>query len=66
MTKNVGTLDRIIRVISGLALLAAFFLNPEASMRLLYLIGIIPLVTGLMGNCGLYSLIGVSTCPIKK
>ncbi|MDV7269605.1 DUF2892 domain-containing protein [Thioclava sp. A2] len=63
---NVGGLDKILRIIVGLALIAGFFLNTEASMRWLYLIGIVPLATGLLGSCPLYSLLGKSTCPMKK
>lgn len=62
MTKNMGTIDRAIRIIVGLALLIGFFVNTEASMRWLYLIGIVPLVTGLMGSCALYSILGINTC----
>ena len=46
----------------GLALLAGFFLMPEASYRWAFLIGIVPLVTGLARSCPLYSILGVSTC----
>lgn len=63
---NVGTIDRIVRIVVGLALLAGFFLNPEASLRWLYLIGIVPLVTGLFSTCPLYSLLGISTCPTRR
>ncbi|WP_333830564.1 YgaP family membrane protein [Pararhodobacter sp.] len=63
---NVGTADRIIRVVVGLALLAAFFLHTGASLRWLYLIGIVPLVTGLFSTCPLYSLLGISTCPARR
>lgn len=66
LAKNVGGIDRILRIVVGLALIAGFFLNAEASMRWLYLIGIIPLATGLMQTCPLYSLIGVNTCRVKK
>ncbi|MBU2888484.1 YgaP family membrane protein [Celeribacter halophilus] len=62
MKKNVGNLDRILRIVVGLALLLGFFLNPGASLRWLYLIGIIPLVTGLMSSCPLYSIFGINTC----
>lgn len=64
--QNVGGIDRVLRIVVGLALLAAFFLYPEASWRYWTLIGIVPLATGLFGTCALYSLIGVSTCPAKK
>ena len=60
--QNIGTTDRIIRIVVGIALLAGFFLNPEASLRWLYLLGIIPLATGLMRTCPLYSILGINTC----
>ncbi|NNF91460.1 MAG: DUF2892 domain-containing protein [Boseongicola sp.] len=63
---NVGTTDRALRVIVGVALLVAFFMLPEASYRWLLLIGIVPLVTGLMGSCPAYSLFGMSTCKMKS
>ncbi len=63
--KNEGNIDRILRVVVGLVLVIAFFMLPEASYRLWLLVGIIPLVTGLMGSCPLYSILGVSTCPMK-
>ncbi|WP_071794921.1 YgaP family membrane protein [Natronohydrobacter thiooxidans] len=66
LAKNVGGIDRILRILVGLALILGFFLNPEASMRWLYLIGIVPLATGLMQTCPLYSLIGLNTCPTRK
>lgn len=64
--KNVGTIDRAVRVIIGIALIAGFFLNTEGSLRWLYLIGVVPLATGVLGTCGLYSVFGISTCPMKK
>ena len=64
-TKNVGTVDRVLRVVVGLALLAGFFLDAESAYRWLYLIGLIPLATGLLGTCGLYSVLGINTCRIK-
>jgi hypothetical protein len=65
--KNVGTIDRAVRIIVGLGLLAGFFLNQsESPWTWLYLIGIVPLATGLMGSCGLYSVLGISTCPVKR
>ena len=64
--RNVGTIDRVLRIILGLALLAGFFLYPDASLRWLYLVGIIPLVTGLMGTCPLYRIFGFSTCPVSR
>jgi uncharacterized membrane protein HdeD (DUF308 family) len=63
---NVGTTDRVLQVILGLMLPLAFFLYAEAGWRWFALIGVIPLVTGLVGSCPVYSLLGVSTCPMKK
>lgn len=63
---NVGGIDRIIRIVAGLALLAAFFLTTGGAWHWLYLIGIVPLATGLMGSCPLYSILGLSTCPMKR
>lgn len=64
--KNVGTIDRALRIIVGLALLLGFFLNADASMRWLYLVGVVPLATGIFGTCGLYSVLGINTCGLKK
>lgn len=66
MSKNVGTIDRVLRIVIGLALIAGFFLNPDATYRWLYLLGIVPLLTGLVGSCGLYSLLGINTCKISR
>lgn len=63
---NVGNVDRVLRVVVGLVLLVAFFMLPEAGYRWLLLIGIVPLVTGLIGSCPAYSLFGISTCKMKS
>ena len=63
---NVGGIDRVLRILVGLALIAGYFLNPDATYRWAYLLGIIPLATGLMSTCPLYSILGISTCPMKK
>lgn len=64
--KNEGTLDRALRIILGIGLLIGFAMHTEAAFRWAYLIGIIPLVTGLVGSCPLYTLFGLRTCPINK
>lgn len=63
MTKNAGTFDRIVRIILGIGLItwAAAFSGPAWAW-----IGILPLATGAMGFCALYSLLGINTCSIKK
>lgn len=58
MTHNEGTIDRVIRVVLGLALLSLVFVGPHT---LLGLVGLVPLVTGLVGFCPLYRVLGVST-----
>jgi hypothetical protein len=63
---NVGNLDRVLRIVLGLALIAGYFLNADATYRWAYLIGIVPLVTGLMSSCPVYSLLGIRTCPMKQ
>ena len=65
MTKNVGTIDRALRILLGLALLAGFFLNAEGSYRWLYLIGLVPLITGLVSSCPVYSILGLRTCKTR-
>ncbi len=64
--KNVGGIDRVLRIVVGLALIAGFFLNSGSAYSWLYLIGIVPLLTGVFSTCALYSLIGVNTCSVKK
>jgi hypothetical protein len=64
MQRNVGTLDRIVRVILGLGLLSLFVILAPP-LHWLGLIGVVPLLTAAIGNCPLYSIIGVSTCPTK-
>lgn len=64
---NEGTADRAIRIVAGLALLAWFFMDQGSGFwHYAKLIGIVPLATGLLGSCPLYSVLGVSTCPMKK
>lgn len=60
MRRNVGTFDRLLRVVLGVALLGLYgALDPP--LRYLTLLGLIPLGTGLLGNCPLYTLLGIST-----
>ena len=66
LKRNEGTLDRILRVVLGVALLAGYYFNGDGAYSWLYLLGVIPLVTGAIGSCPLYSIIGISTCPMKK
>jgi glyoxylate carboligase len=63
MKSNVGGLDKILRIVAGLGLIGA---TAAGMLPVWGYIGIIPLVTGLMGWCPLYPILGLSTCPIKK
>lgn len=60
MRQNEGSLDRTLRVIIGIALIAMVFVGPKTAWGW---IGIVPLLTGLVGVCPLYRLVGMSTCP---
>jgi hypothetical protein len=59
---NVGGLDRIARIVLGIVLIALVFVGPQTAWGW---VGVIPLVTGLLRSCPLYSLVGLSTCPRK-
>ncbi len=61
LTKNVGGIDKILRIVLGLALIIGALLGWGVWMW----IGIIPLATGLMGSCLIYTLLGINTCPTK-
>lgn len=64
---NEGTVDRALRIIVGIALLAWFFMDQGTGFwHYAKLIGVVPLLTGLIGSCPVYSILGVSTCPMKK
>ncbi|HIP22973.1 MAG TPA: DUF2892 domain-containing protein [Rhodobacteraceae bacterium] len=66
LKKNVGSIERILRLAVGIAALVAFFMLPEAAYRYWLLIGIIPLATGLLSSCPLYTIFGISTCKMKS
>ncbi len=58
---NEGTLDRTIRIVLGLALLSLTLVGPRS---LLGLVGLVPLLTGIVGFCPAYRLLGIRTCPM--
>lgn len=62
MMTNVGTIDRVLRVIVGLALIAMALGYVPGYETIWGWIGIIPLATGLFGTCPVYSVLGLSTC----
>jgi len=61
LPRNENIVDRTIRVVVGLALLALIVVGPKSWWGL---IGLIPLVTGLAGSCPAYRLLGISTCSL--
>ena len=63
MTKNVGKIERGIRIAAGLAILSIVFVGPKSLWGLL---GLLPLVTGLVGFCLPYHLLGINTCSKCK
>ncbi len=63
MRTNEGNVDRVLRVVVGAGVLSLAFIGPQTSWGYL---GVIPLLTGLVGYCPVYALFGISTCPAKK
>lgn len=65
MNKNVGTVDRVLRIVAGLLLLSLLFLL-DGEAKWFGLIGIVPLATAAMSWCPLYTLFGIRTCPANR
>ncbi|MGE5722557.1 MAG: DUF2892 domain-containing protein [Sphingomonadales bacterium] len=63
MGRNEGTADRVIRVIVGLVILSLAFVGPKTPWAYL---GLIPLITGLVGFCPAYGLLGINTCGARR
>ena len=63
MKKNEHNIDRALRVIAGLALIS---LTVSGVIGVWGWIGVLPLVTGVIGFCPAYAILGFSTCPMKK
>lgn len=63
MGKNVGGIDRILRIAVGLVLIA---LAATGTVGLWGYIGVVPLLTGLLGWCPPYAIFGWNTCSMKK
>ena len=60
---NLGAVDRTLRILLGLALLGLTFFGPKTAWGYL---GLVPLMTGLVGFCPLYRVLGLSTCPLER
>ncbi len=63
MTKNIGDIERIVRIVGGLVLIA---LAATGTMGVWGWLGLVPLATGLVGWCPPYSLLGINTCKNKN
>ena len=63
LKKNEGTADRVVRVLLGLAILSLVFVGPKTFWGWA---GLVPLLTGLVGNCPLYSIFGINTCSLRN
>lgn len=62
MKTNEGKVDRIFRVVVGLGLLSLVIVGPQTMWGLL---GLVPLLTGVVGFCPLYKVFGLDTCPLN-
>lgn len=62
MTRNEGSIDRTLRILLGLALIAMVFIGPQTPWGW---VGLVPLLTGLVGFCPLYRLVGINTFRIR-
>ena len=64
---NLGTVDRALRIAVGVALLLWFFVDQGTGFwHYAKLIGIVPILTSIVGSCPLYTVLGLSTCPLKR
>ena len=61
MNANVGGVDRILRIVVGIAVLSLFFVL-EGNARYWALIGIVPILTGTFRFCPIYPILGINTC----
>lgn len=59
---NEHKVERVVRVLLGVGLLSLTVVGPQTPWGL---IGMVPLATGLIGSCPLYTLLGIGTCPLK-
>jgi hypothetical protein len=65
MKKNVGAIDRALRLLAAVALFSLWFVL-EGHARWFGLLGIVPLATALLAWCPLYTVLGISTCTMKR
>jgi hypothetical protein len=65
MNANVGGIDRVLRIVVGIAVLSLVFVL-DGTARWWGLVGLVPLFTGLVRFCPLYGLLGINTCPLRS
>ncbi len=63
MKQNVHNIERVIRIVAGLAIISLVFVGPQSNWGWL---GLVPLVTGLLGWCPPYALLGINTCRTSE
>ena len=63
LPRNEHPIERVVRIVLGLVILPLAFVGPQTPWAFL---GAIPLLTGLLGSCPLYTLFGISTCRIRR
>ena len=63
MNRNIGTIDRVLRILVGVVLIA---LTLNGTIGWWGWLGVIPLLTGLVRTCPAYSVLGVNTCGVKS
>lgn len=68
MKTNVGTVDKMIRLVLGIVLVVLFFSETITGTvgYVLMTVGIVFVVTSIVGFCPLYAIVGLNTCPTKK
>ena len=63
MKTNIHPIERVVRIVAGIGLTSMAFVGPQNPW---FYLGVVPLLTGILGWCPPYQLLGFSTCPLKK
>lgn len=63
LPRNEHKVERVLRVALGVGLIAIAFVGPKTPWGF---VGFVPLLTGLLGSCPLYTVFGISTCPMNE
>ena len=63
LPRNENTTDRVLRVLVGAGLVSLVFVGPQTPWGW---VGLVPLLTGILGSCPLYTVLGLSTCPMTS